>query len=428
MRIQGKSVAYGENGESSQRKFARVDGNGTLSVFLNIRFSSPLSIYVRRHLKRIPAVVWIWRFLKGCARSAPYYAMRLLGHMLHPVTGARGPLRGYHVRTLDFPRRGQGSSVSFAPPGASDAASMDPFQPELFVVVVPDARVLSDGVVISSDHRLLADVSWAGWTDVSDPLIHPAMFKLRLPPIKRVAGRVAVLNSVDANIYYHWLFDVLPRLGLIRKGGLSVDYYFANTMLPFQRDTLRLLGLPGDRLLSSTEETHLLADELVIPSLPGPVYSLSPQRYACEYLRSAFLPKEGARRPHRAIYISRADAGSRRVINEAEIQEELASYDFQLVTLGKLPFAEQVELFADARIVVGPHGAGLANAVFCQPGTVLIEFMPENRVIDCFERTARFVGMTYHAIVGIEDDASSPSHDIRVDPVELKGLLRRYPG
>lgn len=45
--------------------------------------------------------------------------------------------------------------------------------------------------------------------------------------------------------------------------------------------------------------------------------------------------------------------------------------------LESMTFAEQVRLFRGARAIVAVHGAGLANMVFCRPGTTLIEVDPE---------------------------------------------------
>ena len=33
-------------------------------------------------------------------------------------------------------------------------------------------------------------------------------------------------------------------------------------------------------------------------------------------------------------------------------------------------------LFSRASVVIGPHGAGLADVVFCRPGTVMVELYP----------------------------------------------------
>jgi capsular polysaccharide biosynthesis protein len=37
------------------------------------------------------------------------------------------------------------------------------------------------------------------------------------------------------------------------------------------------------------------------------------------------------------------------------------------------PFRTHIEQFAAAAVVIAPHGAGLANLVFCAPGTTVIE-------------------------------------------------------
>jgi hypothetical protein len=38
---------------------------------------------------------------------------------------------------------------------------------------------------------------------------------------------------------------------------------------------------------------------------------------------------------------------------------------------------DQISLFQGAALIVSPHGAALANLLFCQSGTRVIELMPE---------------------------------------------------
>ncbi len=42
---------------------------------------------------------------------------------------------------------------------------------------------------------------------------------------------------------------------------------------------------------------------------------------------------------------------------------------------GGLAPTEAISLFQHARVVLGPHGAGLAHALFSAPGTLLVEFL-----------------------------------------------------
>ena len=47
---------------------------------------------------------------------------------------------------------------------------------------------------------------------------------------------------------------------------------------------------------------------------------------------------------------------------------------WQFVQLEKLPIAEQMQLFAEAKYIISPHGAGLTNLLWSQPGPKVIEF------------------------------------------------------
>ena len=390
-----------------------------------------LKTRARRLAKRIPAAALLWRLLRKARCFAPYYITRLLSCITYPILRRRAPLRGYYVKTRDYLRAGNGHLIELRPSLSTGATSTtDSLKQEIFTAVIPRARTLSDrGVIVSPDHRLLADVSWEGYDLNSEPKNHPAMYKLYLPPTIHIAGRVAVVTSIKAENYYHWMFDILPRFDIIQKSGLRPDYYVVNANTRFQKESLEILNIAPDQLLNPTADTHIVADELVIPSLLGPVFLMSPQRQACEYLRSRFLPRVKARKAHRALYITRDDARDRRVTNEVEIRAEVTSLGFEVVSLSNVPVLQQVELFSEASIIVGPHGAGFTNAVFCPPNAVLIEFIPEKRRLDCFERLARFVGMRYHSIVGTErgvpqDRLSSDDH--AVDVTALSRLLRQF--
>ena len=184
-----------------------------------------------------------------------------------------------------------------------------------------------------------------------------------------------------------------------------------------------------ERTFSPTKNTHIEADELIVPSLIGPAFRNSPQPQACKYLRSTFLPHVKAQKADLALYITRDDAHNRRVINEAEVKAEVISLGFEVISLTNVPVLQQVKLFSEAKIIVGPHGAGFTNTVFCSPNAVLIEFIPEKSWVDCFERLARLIGMKYHSIVGTERGVSEdrpPSHDRVIDVTVLRKLLRQY--
>ena len=51
----------------------------------------------------------------------------------------------------------------------------------------------------------------------------------------------------------------------------------------------------------------------------------------------------------------------------------LALKGWEQITLENLTLTEQVQIFKEASHILSPHGAGLVNTLWCQPGTKVIE-------------------------------------------------------
>jgi capsular polysaccharide biosynthesis protein len=62
-------------------------------------------------------------------------------------------------------------------------------------------------------------------------------------------------------------------------------------------------------------------------------------------------------------------------------------------------FEETLKIFYNAVLIVGPHGAGLSNMLFSQPGTIVLEIICHNSPIMCYSNLAYNLGMVYHGLV-----------------------------
>jgi len=236
--------------------------------------------------------------------------------------------------------------------------------------------------ILTPDHQLLADLSrdYPGrLPDCQhfDPASH-RIFSTELAAPTPVKGRVAALTGLSGHNYFHWMVDILPRLDLLRQSGIAWDaidkFWINSAMQPFQQQTLKALGIPLDQILMSDRHPFIQADSLIVPSFAGHLGWIEP--WALEFLRQAFLPlaTSPAALPKR-IYISRAQAHHRRVLNETAVIQQLLPLGFVSVTLESLSFAEQVALFAQAELIIAPHGGGLTNILFCSPGTTIVELV-----------------------------------------------------
>ena len=96
------------------------------------------------------------------------------------------------------------------------------------------------------------------------------------------------------------------------------------------------------------------------------------------------LPKreKGPRYTIKIRWIART--GSREVTNRNQvvqaIQSSYSSADknvtMEVVYLERLPLMEQIKVFIESDIIIGPHGAGLAKLVFLRKGSGLLQLMP----------------------------------------------------
>ena len=66
-----------------------------------------------------------------------------------------------------------------------------------------------------------------------------------------------------------------------------------------------------------------------------------------------------------------------KIINETEVKNYLIKKGFSIIALSELSFLEQINLFSNAKQIIGLHGAGFANLVFCKPETLALEVKSE---------------------------------------------------
>ena len=312
-----------------------------------------------------------------------------------------------------------------------------------FVLTLANGRVYADNfdsvAVIAADGRLVGDASFQ-FAKKEWRLIQPEdnnIFRQRYfrRPVL-VAGTVCSLLSgggAGTGNYSHWLLDSLPRLHLVREAGLldSIDYFLVyDRHNDFVREALSLLGVGPERLIDVETHRHLQADRLVVPSAVRGRGRHFP-RWAFEFLRGAYLSagRGVARSFSPLVYINRRDAAVRRVTNEAQVQALLQPVGFETYQLSALSFAEKVALFAQARVIVSPVGAGLANAGFCAPGTVLIELLPHHFVVPDFLEISSRLGLVHYPLVSASAGATANAYadrleDLTVDIAALCQLLR----
>ena len=141
------------------------------------------------------------------------------------------------------------------------------------------------------------------------------------------------------------------------------------------------------------------------------------------FLRNHFRPSFSVPQSAQRIFISRLDATSRRLTNEQAIYEMLRSkFGFEQVILTGTSIQFQAQLFSQAEIIIGPHGAGMNNVTFANPQATLIELFSPNHIGTRFHKISDSLNVRYGYIMGVAVGESRHS-DYYISPDKVKELV-----
>jgi hypothetical protein len=284
---------------------------------------------------------------------------------------------------------------------------------------LPHGRVLSPhNAVITGNDQLLVEVSL--YFGTSRAREHP-IFLHPFPGMPlEVGGRLGLLALQGDSNYYHFMIDVLPRLGVLEQcpDVAPPDLWYAPKATDFQRELLEMMGVDLDQVIDSSETRHVVAETLIVPS-PAAMTIINPP-WVIGYLRRKLLPQKITRMEGRAIYVTRGDSiNNRRVDNEAELMDYLTGHGFEMVDPGKLSAVEQIETFAQASMIVGAHSAGLVNLTFAGPGAAVVELFPAGGVNACYWKLAEAVpGLEYRYVLGTGEPESVSLSEFLVSDIQ----------
>ncbi|AXR77192.1 glycosyltransferase family 61 protein [Natrarchaeobaculum sulfurireducens] len=190
--------------------------------------------------------------------------------------------------------------------------------------------------------------------------------------------------------YFHWTVECLLRVrpleAYAQHTGIRPTLLIPASPADWMIEGLNAVGWAGHTARLREPAVH--ASTLVVPSHPEPTPA------DCQWLQEMFgvADKQGTER----IFISRNDATLRRIVNESSVKNVLTEYNIRPVVLSDMTVHEQASLFAQASLIIAPHGAGLTNCVFSTNATV-IELYGQKKSTT-FQRIAEVNGLKYRRL------------------------------
>jgi capsular polysaccharide biosynthesis protein len=174
--------------------------------------------------------------------------------------------------------------------------------------------------------------------------------------------------------YYHTLRDTTHRIyDVLQFLPDDVIFLVPQKLKAWQYEILETLGIKKERLCHFPKHEIWTVENLYFTPY-GQVLDTGTTE-ACEWGRQAFYDRHHIETQPKTerVYISRALTSWRRIVNEVEVIELLERYGFKTYFTERLSIGEQVALFSRAEAVVSVTGAALANLMFSQEGTHVLE-------------------------------------------------------
>lgn len=380
-------------------------------------------------IRRIPslraAARGLWRLSRELPRRIPIQKIPSLQRW-------SGRPSGYHQSATDYlavnPSKGWEKVIY--PAGSYERVKPSPVGqalPRLFdppqTVRWDDERVLFlencrywggyGGSIIGMDNKIIGDLS----PDVWGLENHSLLNRFKLPKPIHLSGLTAVISTPEASTNYsHWMMELIPRVHLLNSAGYGprdIDRYLVNLGgCPYELETMRLLGIPHEKILPATGKSHFICERIVTTSLRKHHWQHSLPKWVPGFLREMAGCEQKQTVSNQRFYLTRRRASFRRVLNENAFHGLLAANGFEVVDPASLSVKEQAALFAGAALIVSPHSSAMTNLIFCNPGTVVLEIFPADYFDVSFWTAASITGCVYNAFVAARPPGAEPASQI----------------
>ena len=303
------------------------------------------------------------------------------------------------------------------------------------LIEIDEALVFGQGSVVLPDGRLLHE-SAREFINAGRPpdgaLATREGWRLPERTIERFPGRTLLVKRPWYRNYGHWLVDLMPLIPLVARHAVAVDsILFGEVADGPTRNAMAGMAaafLPRAKVVFVDDERQIRCETLLYVTPPhiAPIF-MHPQamQLAADAARVvADVPSGEA--PPSSLYVSRQKTGARRIINAEAVEAALGAAGFETVFPEDLDFSDQVALFSRAARVAGVKGAGLANIMFCRPGTEVLVFSPGDFPDPFFWDLATPRGLAYAEIFSRAPaslEAPQGKSDIEVDLISLGRYL-----
>jgi len=309
------------------------------------------------------------------------------------------------------------------------------------VYEIENARVYTDlveHVAIIKDNFIIPKISYQ---QINNELKDSSCNKVLISGTnrfkKKIKGNIlSLLQGSSGNNYFHFLFDIIPKIILLEKKNLlkDINLFLLPNIKNWQITILSSFGIEEKQLLNSSSYRHVEAEKIY--AVDHPWYMRGFVNYEIRNmpewvvlsLREKFLKYSKKIPIADKIFIDRSDSiyDHCKLTNNKEIIDFLSEKNFKTYQVSKLNFFEQVYLFNNAKIIVGPHGAAFSNIIFSNPGLKIIELIPKNHPSIKCKKFSDLLGFEYTRVNLdlVDNQNKDKTGDMKISIPQLSEILK----
>ena len=275
-----------------------------------------------------------------------------------------------------------------------------------YIALIRDAIVTPNGTILTSKFHIIPSTCrgdlYRKWTSP-------------LPGQLEIMEEVFVVSQMWPNKFYHKMVEITPRLVpylefLHKHPHIKIHAGSVNSDL--DPEWLRILGLARSRFILGTFRARMVY-------MPEIVYCGFAHVSSIQLTSQMFRERIREITPNahkdtiimiRRIKHFRGFGNFRLLETIAENIARRYGLRFWVFSDDRLPtFTETMWRFNKAVLIIAPHGAGLANMIFSEPGTFVIEGLcPPPQTNMCFQRLAHVLGHRFYGLSGTGKTGGCP--------------------
>lgn len=292
--------------------------------------------------------------------------------------------------------------------------------------------IVESGLIAGDGNVYIKNAKIVPYACFPDAKLNPPKDVHKFP----IYEEVFVMTQSYAQLNYHRLAENIPRLAvlvdfLVRNPNIKIHAYETH---PRTAQYLTMLGINVSRIVTG----YCRAEVVYLPRaimccfqnlLETQLLSRSLRRYAKKNLAPIVRNK--------IIVIRRSNHRyfAKQTVIENVVRDAAMDYNLTYETFTDKPLpsiSHTMRLFNSAVMVVAPHGAGLANLVFSDPGTFVIEGVCNRQNTNLFfQRTALVLGHRYHGIPSTNESKRIINKDcihgvVTIKPSVIDETVRTY--